>query len=563
MKTLNDKITYETTFPSSTVDETKTYTVNYDGNVIFQGTVFVPKSDTAQTIEICLNDILKSEVEKMTVLDEYNNNEYDPIRRYTITINGKSHSLGDVFLGYFNKLHNYSIRPLMPKTVVAINPAKKQLAPMLQGIDDYPLNNIPSQKLDLYPRYPFVNTDQLNFSQLFNVGSDHNEIDYGIMDKDENIYICGGFSHKNYVDNLVCPLEDMLESLPIVPGKKDIVLSTSTLGTKTKITGTKLWLITVEDQNVWNAQETWEFADALGYDRFYCEHFYVQQSGSETLYFIFETNDPQKDIVDVAYETIEYRRFYWNYQEISQAELVYPKMFNNSGWQGDRSYMKDICSTILNITIDEAEQWGLDEDKYNVWLTYKKYRIYNSEQINVFRNYLDADPQSGRFGVNYSEYFDTDSFAYDTEIYKTTYKEESIPATIKIGEFDECPAKYYLQWIDRYKGVQCQPFNGKSSASISYNVQNITNRYNEKRPASFENTYSFDLNTGWLTDKEYPLFESIFVSPDLKLYDTENDMSYKVIVVDKQFVEKTYKNQKKMFGFNIKLAVNTTENILY
>ena len=124
--------------------------------------------------------------------------------------------------------------------------------------------------------------------------------------------------------------------------------------------------------------------------------------------------------------------------------------------------MEDICNSILNITIVEAQQWGLDEDQYNVWLTYKKYRIYKKEQIDNFRTYLDKDPVSKKFGESYSSYFD--SFAYDNEIYKTTYKEETIPAHIKIGEFDECPAKYYLQWIDRYKGVQCQPFNGKSSA---------------------------------------------------------------------------------------------------
>ncbi|MBQ0112013.1 MAG: hypothetical protein KBT03_02680 [Bacteroidales bacterium] len=433
---------------------------------------------------------------------------------------------------------------------------------MLQGINNYPFDDVKTQKLDLYPRYPFVGTDKLNFSQLFNVGSNHDEIEYGMMDKDGNVYICGGFSHNNYVDNVVCPLEDMIDSLPVVPGKKDIVLQSSVIGTEKKITGKKLWLISIDDQHVYDDQGIWEFADALGYDRFYCEHFYIQNPSSEALYFIFETNDPQRDIVDVARDTMG-TGFYWNYQEISQAELVYPKMINYSGWQGDRIYMEDICNSILNITMDQALEWGLDEDQYNVWLTYKKYRIYKKEQLDNFRTYLDNDPVSKRFEVSYSEYFDTDSFGYDTEMYYSTYREETLPAHIKIGEFDECPAKYYLQWIDRYKGVQCQPFNGKSAASISYKVQNITNRYNEKRPASFENTYTFDLNTGWLTDKEYPLFESIFVSPDLKLYDTENDISYKVIVVDKQFVEKTYKNQKKMFGFNIKLQINTTENILY
>ena len=570
MKTLNDKIIFQTTFPASTVDQSKTYTLNYNGNPLFKGTVFVPKSDTPQTIEICLNDILKSEVEKITVLDEHNSNEYDPIRNYTISINGRTYSLDTVFLGYLNKLHNYSLRPLMTKEQVASEQAKKQLAPMLQGINNYPLNDIPSQKLDLYPRYPFVLTDQLNLSQLFNVGDAHNTIQYGIKDKDKNIYIYGSFSHNNYVDNLVCPLNYMLEELPVINGKKDIIVQSSAL-TETKITGKKLFRVELDGQFLYQNQDVWEFLSEFGYPgQFYAENFHIQEVGNELIPFIVETNDPVKDIQDVfnSYTHLgeSCSMSYSEIQSSSNCILSYEPI--NTGPMSDAQYNafnKFMASISYNyITTEIISEWGIAPNTPMpdpVQLRFP-FIVPDLRQLDIwktnFQKFQDKDTYT------YEDFFVASSGETGSITGKSsTYKEEHIPIPIKIGEFDECPAKYYLQWIDRYKGVQCQPFNGKSTASISYNVQNIINRYNEKRPISFDNTYTFDLNTGWLSDKEYPLFESLFVSPDLKLYDTENNISYKVIVVDKQFVEKTYKNQKKMFGFNIKVQINNNENIIY
>lgn len=559
MKTLNDKITFSRSFTPSTTDRNVVYTIGGNGVTIFQGSVFVPKSNVTQTIEICLNDILKSEIEKIEVLEKYNPKEYNPIRTYTITIEGQTYSLGEIFLGYFSPIHKYSVRNLQSASTCASTTWGKQLSPMIQGVNNYLPSEPQKQKFVLYPRYPFVLTDQLRFAQLFNVGSAHEDINYGFTDGDE-LFISGGFAHNNYVDNLSVKLEDFID---VYPYKKDIVLTSSAVGTEKKITGKKLWIITVEDQYMYSDPNTHEFANELGYDAFYCTHFYIQQPNGETLYFIYETNDPENDIVKKAEATIKRQGFRYTYEELSSVTLYYPKMFNDSGWQGDELYMEDICNSILNITLKEAESWGLDRDQYNKWLIYKKYRLYKEEQCIVFSTYLSKDPKSTKYGEPYSEYFDVDGYDTESSSYQSTYKEEYVPAPIKIAEFDECPAKYYLQWIDRYKGVQCQPFYGKSTVSISYNVQNITNRYNAKRPALFDNTYSFDLNTGWLTEEQYPLFESIFVSPSIRLYDTENDLGYDVIVTDKQFVEKTRANQKKMFGFNIKLQINTTENIIY
>lgn len=132
------------------------------------------------------------------------------------------------------------------------------------------------------------------------------------------------------------------------------------------------------------------------------------------------------------------------------------------------------------------------------------------------------------------------------------------------GVFDGCPAKYYLQWQDRLGSVQSQPFDGTDTISFDYETDTIKNSFGEKRVLNSEQTIKWKINSGWISEKLYPFYESIFVSPYLRLYDTENDISYSVLVTDKTFTEKTFANNShQLFNLTLNLELNKTQKCLW
>ena len=70
------------------------------------------------------------------------------------------------------------------------------------------------------------------------------------------------------------------------------------------------------------------------------------------------------------------------------------------------------------------------------------------------------------------------------------------------------------------------------------------------------------INSGWLKEDLFPFYESIYVSPILKLYDTETETEYDVIIND-NYVEKKYVNEKKLLSIELNLEATEKQNITY
>lgn len=135
---------------------------------------------------------------------------------------------------------------------------------------------------------------------------------------------------------------------------------------------------------------------------------------------------------------------------------------------------------------------------------------------------------------------------------------------IKIGEFCDNIDGYYLQWQDRLGSLQSQHFEGNPKFSIDYESTSITNYRGEKRNINTNVTSKWEINSGWISEKYYPYYESIFVSPYLKLYDVKEDKSYDVVISDNSYEEKTFHNQgRQLFNIKLNLEKNTKQNILY
>ena len=132
----------------------------------------------------------------------------------------------------------------------------------------------------------------------------------------------------------------------------------------------------------------------------------------------------------------------------------------------------------------------------------------------------------------------------------------------KAAIFDVCPKKYYLFWQDRYGSFQCQGFNDYAKYSETFNKTEVQDYRNRRRNANIQVQSKWQLNSGWITEDLYPYYESIYTSPILILFDTEQNKRFSVMVSG-DYLEKTYKNQKKMINMNLELQENKTQNMIY
>lgn len=136
------------------------------------------------------------------------------------------------------------------------------------------------------------------------------------------------------------------------------------------------------------------------------------------------------------------------------------------------------------------------------------------------------------------------------------------PAKTPLATLDKCPAEYYLMWQDRMGGIQSQPLRNKAVYSESINQTTMTSYQNHKRPINAEIQPEWELMTEWIDDEYYPIWESLFTSAYILLYNTKLDKNYRVIAVDKTFTQKTNRNQKNLFKHTIKLQLDKPQNII-
>lgn len=143
---------------------------------------------------------------------------------------------------------------------------------------------------------------------------------------------------------------------------------------------------------------------------------------------------------------------------------------------------------------------------------------------------------------------------------KTNYFHRTIIQ--KIAEFDCCPSRYYLQWVDRFGSLQSQPFDGRLVYTENIDTLEIQNYARHRRNVNWEIQPKWEINTKWLNEKVFPNYESIFVSPYLVLYDVKEDEVYDVILTDKTYKEETFRNDKKLFNLTLNIELDKKQNIL-
>lgn len=131
-----------------------------------------------------------------------------------------------------------------------------------------------------------------------------------------------------------------------------------------------------------------------------------------------------------------------------------------------------------------------------------------------------------------------------------------------IAIFDNCYKRYYLFWQDRFGGYQSQAFNDYATYSETFDVTETQNYQNERKKSFIQIQPKWKLDSGWINEDVYPLYESILVSPILFLYDAYEDRLHEVIIKT-NYTEKTYKSEKKLLNLNLELESITKQDIVY
>lgn len=149
-----------------------------------------------------------------------------------------------------------------------------------------------------------------------------------------------------------------------------------------------------------------------------------------------------------------------------------------------------------------------------------------------------------------------------TSLYLVSYNDATQPYS-KLADIDQCPAEYYLIWLDRTGAYQCQPFSGKVMLTENIETDYTVDLIDQKHVSNKIITNTWTLNSDWLNYKEYKAYESIFSSKYLYLFNTEHDEGYEVILNNKQWSEKTKSNKDKMFNLQIEVSEARPQNITY
>lgn len=136
--------------------------------------------------------------------------------------------------------------------------------------------------------------------------------------------------------------------------------------------------------------------------------------------------------------------------------------------------------------------------------------------------------------------------------------------SIEVAKVDACPSRYYLQWRDRYGSMQMQPFSKAETYSEDFTRTEIKNYQDTRRLSNISIQPKWKLNSAWIPFDLVPYYESLMVSPWVKLYDSKEDQLYDVILKDSEFTEKTYRNNdRQLWHLEVECEQTDKQNILY
>ena len=214
----------------------------------------------------------------------------------------------------------------------------------------------------------------------------------------------------------------------------------------------------------------------------------------------------------------------------------------------------EIGSAIPDVTLFSVVA-GADYTNTDMW--------YGSYSLQ----YLGAEGYSHTFFTSYGYFLNTNEkggvpLNTDYWVYMRYLSNSGTYQYRRIAIIEACKSRYYLLWQDRFGSYQSQPFNGKMEYSENIENSEYVSYTGERHKYNVQVQPKWKINSGWITEDLYPFYESIYVSPILRLYDTQTETEYDVILND-NYVEKKYENSKSMLNLQLNLEATEKQNITY
>lgn len=240
------------------------------------------------------------------------------------------------------------------------------------------------------------------------------------------------------------------------------------------------------------------------------------------------------------------------YNLLTQRTQVLPRIPRLS-YVTDNIWFSALTATTTNASDEEYNIVGVkgeNEIAYN--LTYPNRALINAVSFTGNDYYNITEESHTLYYTGYIRNNYSDGVLY-----------REIDKAVPVAYIDECPAEYYLIWIDRTGAYQCQPFSGKNTLSESISTSYIDGTIDFKKVSDKNITCKWNLNTSWLSEDEYKAYESLLTSKYVYLFNTEYDEGYDVIVDTNSWTEKTRRNRDKMYNLTISVKTAQTQNIIY
>lgn len=533
--TLNDNIIVRFQFAAMEGDTNATYSIytfdentgTYSSEPIFNGYVFIQEGQTY--LDLDLGDILADEKYNFNFLkvDEYYNRIVNAngrtngwYNRYKVVLDIDGGS-GLIIYPEVCLCHEYPTKDLFgtDNKIPEIDSSEKYNFPFMQG---YEYNSgMPTFKL--LPTYPYVLTDNFGFGYTYYVTKENlNErqadsiyFAQGMGGIFLNRFTEAGFNYKYW------ELSEFLAN--VQPTYKNGWIK---LPYFVKKTDTEYRTIDAEmNLPLYDYGKT-IVVDGLTYNLFTGDgySFYMSTlsniAGNEVFYIESIENPVILDEYHIKSETTQVEHTNFLYAIDLELEAGYTDVERLKDLEGFNAYLK--------------ENWD----------------SWSERKQDEFAGLMDSMFQP---------------YSYDGILNEVGYAYGALRGSNgKIAKFETCLSDYYLMWVDRTGGIQCQPFKNVATMRLNYNDTTATNMRGYKRLIGQKNSLKWTINTDWINEELYPYYESIYTSPILVLYDVKNDKSFNVLVTDTEYVEKTMKNQAgKLFSLTLNIENNKEERHIW
>lgn len=476
------------------------YRVYIGNTLIFVGNTFLKSGDTSKNFY--LNDILNNYQFKGNIKDGYNSGVIE-IVRVVLYVDDLTYSKHEE-IAFLNQYPNFNSAINTPTAN-----GTSSWMPLLQGAD----YNDTAKKLPFIPTYPFVYSVVLPFNYL---GS------YGVAEYYQKLLAynrnTGQYTTSDYEFIIGEDINDGVYGLGNYY-MSDILSSNKLIGITNKN------MRYVSGDNFRQTYFDYEFSQWVCESSTFTSPLYrmnFKLSGGNTTTKTSSYTYNGTNTFNISFNDV--------YSDDGYTTLTIGAFDENGKYERLPKYQ---------LTFDVTNLFN-NQTSYNVPLTFECSFIGNV--LTIKNRQFEIDIEEAK----------PDELVIDTDGEHTT-----------IAKFDYC-SRYFLRWMDRYGMAQIQPFDSLTTYSEDFVYNETINYKNERKNSSINIQPKWKLNTKWLNKEVYPFYESIFVSPYLQLYDAKEDKIYNVVVTNKEYVEKTFRNQnRQLFNLQLEVELSSTQKMIF